>query len=206
MTVSEPASFMAGAAAPRRLVLLGATGSIGRSTADVIAHAPEGAFEVVSVAGGSDAAALAQTAIKLKASFAALADPAGAEALREALAGSGVRCGAGPKAVLEAALHDCDLVVGAIAGAAGVEPTHAALEAGRTIALANKECLVCAGGPFMRTAARVGARLLPMDSEHNAIFQAMGGADPSTVEKMILTASGGPFRTWTIPTGRWDRR
>ena len=198
MTISEPASVRAAqATAPRRLVLLGATGSIGRSTADVIAHAPEGAFEVASVAGGSDVAALAKMAISLKASFAALADPAGAGALREALAGSGIRNGAGPEAVLEAALQDCDLVVGAIAGAAGVEPTHAALEAGRTIALANKECLVCAGGPFMRTAARAGARLLPMDSEHNAIFQALGGADPSTIEQMILTASGGPFRTWT---------
>ena len=198
MTISEPASFKAGPVpAPRRLVVLGATGSIGRSTADVIAHAPEGSFEVASVAGGSDAAALAQMAIKLKASFAALADPASASALREALAGSGIRSGAGPEAVLEAALQDCDLVVGAIAGAAGVEPSHAALEAGRTIALANKECLVCAGGPFMRTAARAGARLLPMDSEHNAIFQALGGADPSTIEQMILTASGGPFRTWT---------
>ena len=198
MTISEPAFFKAGpAATPRRLVVLGATGSIGRSTADVIAHAPEGSFEVASVAGGSDATALAHMAIKLKAPFAALADPAGAVALREALAGTGIRSGAGPEAVLEAALQDCDLVVGAIAGAAGVEPTHAALEAGRTIALANKECLVCAGGPFMRTAARAGARLLPMDSEHNAIFQALGGADPSTIEQMILTASGGPFRTWT---------
>jgi len=198
MTISEPSAFPAGApAAPRRLVLLGATGSIGRSTADVIAHAPEGAFEVASVAGGRDAQALAQMAIRLKASFAALADPAGAQALREALAGSGIRSGAGPEAVLEAALRDCDLVVGAIAGAAGVEPTHAALEAGRTIALANKECLVCAGGPFMRTATRVGVRLLPMDSEHNAIFQALGGADPASVEQMILTASGGPFRTWS---------
>jgi len=198
MTISEPTVFPAASStAPRRLVLLGATGSIGRSTADVIAHAPEGVFAVASVAGGRDAQALADMAIRLKASFAALADPAGGEALREALAGSGIRSGAGPEAVLEAALHDCDLVVGAIAGAAGVEPTHAALEAGRTIALANKECLVCAGGPFMRTAARVGARLLPMDSEHNAIFQALGGADPASVEKMILTASGGPFRTWT---------
>jgi len=196
MTISDPSPIAAGAA-PRRLVLLGATGSIGRSTADVIAHAPEGSFQVVSVAGGRDVQALAQMAITLKVSFAALADPTGAAALREALAGTGIRSGAGPEAVLEAALQDCDLVVGAIAGAAGVEPTHAALAAGRTIALANKECLVCAGGPFMRTAARVGARLLPMDSEHNAIFQALGGADPATIEQMILTASGGPFRTWT---------
>ena len=198
MTISDPSAISGGRPAnARRLVLLGATGSIGRSTADVIAHAPDGAFEVASVAGGRDAQALAQVAISLKASFAALADPAGAGALREALAGTGIRSGAGPQAVLEAALYDCDLVVGAIAGAAGVEPTHAALEAGRTIALANKECLVCAGGPFMRTAARAGARLLPMDSEHNAIFQALGGADPATIDQMILTASGGPFRTWT---------
>ncbi len=198
MTISDPSAISGGRPAnARRLVLLGATGSIGRSTANVIAHAPDGAFEVASVAGGRDAQALAQVAISLKASFAALADPAGAGALREALAGTGIRSGAGPQAVLEAALYDCDLVVGAIAGAAGVEPTHAALEAGRTIALANKECLVCAGGPFMRTAARAGARLLPMDSEHNAIFQALGGADPATIDQMILTASGGPFRTWT---------
>ena len=198
MTISEPTVFPAASStAPRRLVLLGATGSIGRSTADVIAHAPEDSFEVASVAGGRDVQALADMAIRLKARFAALADPAGGLALREALQGSGIRNGAGPEAVLEAALHECDLVVGAIAGAAGVEPTHAALAAGRTIALANKECLVCAGGPFMRTAARAGARLLPMDSEHNAIFQALGGADPASVEQMILTASGGPFRTWT---------
>ena len=182
---------------PRRLVLLGATGSIGSSTADVILHAPIGTFEVEAVAGGRDPDTLAQVARQLGARFAALADPAGGPALRDALAGSGIRCAAGPEAVLEAALQPADLVVGAIAGAAGVIPTHAALEAGRTIALANKECLVCAGGPFMRTAARVGVKLLPMDSEHNAIFQALGGCHPDTIERMILTASGGPFRTWT---------
>jgi 1-deoxy-D-xylulose-5-phosphate reductoisomerase len=99
--------------------------------------------------------------------------------------------------VVEAALRPADLVIAAIAGAAGVEPTYAALEAGRAVALANKECLVCAGGPFMRAAARAKVQLLPMDSEHNAIFQALGGASPSTIDRMILTASGGPFRTWT---------
>jgi 1-deoxy-D-xylulose-5-phosphate reductoisomerase len=181
----------------RRIVLLGATGSIGRSAVDVVLNAPPGTFQVVAVVGGRDAGALAEVARKLGASFAALADPNGASVLREALAGSGIASGAGSTAVIEAALHPADLVIGAIAGAAGVEPTFAALSAGRTIALANKECLVCAGAPFMRKAAEQGTRLLPMDSEHNAIFQALGGADPATIETMVLTASGGPFRTWS---------
>ena len=181
---------------PRRLVILGATGSIGRSVAEVVAGAP-GRFAVEAVVGGSDALALAKTAIAFGARFAAVADPNAYAALRDALGASGVKAGAGPNAVIEAALHSCDMVVAAITGAAGVEPTHAALEAGRTIALANKECLVCAGAPFMRTAARVGARLLPMDSEHNAIFQALGTYQVADIERMILTASGGPFRTWS---------
>lgn len=181
---------------PRRLVILGATGSIGRSVAEVIAGAP-GRFCVEAVVGGSDAEALAEMAVALGAHFAALADPGGYRALRDALGGTGVTAAAGPQAAIEAALHPCDMVVAAIAGAAGVEPTHAAVEAGRTIALANKECLVCAGGPFMRTAARSGAILLPMDSEHNAIFQALGTHPAASVERMILTASGGPFRTWS---------
>ena len=99
--------------------------------------------------------------------------------------------------MVEAALHPSDLVMGAIAGTAGVKPTFAALEAGRTIALANKECLVCAGAAFMRQALASGTRLLPVDSEHNAIFQALGESDPASIEMMTLTASGGPFRTWT---------
>lgn len=182
--------------AQRRLVILGATGSIGRSTADVISHA-NGAFAVEAVAGGRDGDALARIAIELGARFAAVSDPAAYAELKEGLSGHDIEAAAGPAAVVEAALRPADLVVAAISGAAGVEPTHAAIEAGRTIALANKECLVCAGGPFMRTAARVGARILPMDSEHNAIFQAMGRSRTDEIEKMILTASGGPFRTWT---------
>ncbi len=183
--------------APRRITILGATGSIGKSTADVIAHAPAGRFEVEAVVGGRDGAALARMAIELGANFAAVADPEAYAALREGLGSAPIRAGAGPQAVLEAALRPSDLVVAAIAGAAGVEPTHAALGSGRTMALANKECLVCAGGPFMKAAARAGVQLLPMDSEHNAIFQALGGASPQTIDRMILTASGGPFRTWT---------
>ena len=185
-----------GTRAPRVVTILGATGSIGRSTAEVLSDIPD-EFRVTAVAGGRDAAALARMAIRLKASFAALAEPSGYAALKEALAGTGIEAGAGPEAVVEAALHPSDLVIGAIAGTAGVRPTFAALEAGRTIALANKECLVCAGPAFMRQALQSGTRLLPVDSEHNAIFQALGDADPASIEMMTLTASGGPFRTWT---------
>ena len=181
---------------PRKVVILGATGSIGKSTADVILGAP-GLFEVEAVVGGRDVEALAEVARTLRARFAVVADPTAHKALSAALAGSGIACGAGREAAIEAALRPADVVVGAIAGAAGVEPTYAAIAAGRTVALANKECLVCAGPAVMRAAARHGATILPMDSEHNAIFQALGGADPRSVERMILTASGGPFRTWT---------
>ena len=195
-TVTPSQTPPARGGAPRRLVILGATGSIGQSTADVISGAP-GLFEVEAVVGGRDVVALARVARELKARLAVVADPSVYSALRDELAGSGIEVGAGPEAAIEAALRPADLVVGAIAGAAGVEPTHAAVAAGRTVALANKECLVCAGPAFMRTAAAAGATILPMDSEHNAIFQALGGAAPSSVERMILTASGGPFRTWT---------
>jgi 1-deoxy-D-xylulose-5-phosphate reductoisomerase len=181
---------------PRRIVLLGATGSIGRSTVDLLERNPEG-FVVTAVAGGGDYEALAKVAKAVKAKFVAIRDPKAYAGLKSALAGSGAQVAAGREAVIEAALQDADLVVSAIVGAAGVEPTHAALAAGRNVALANKECLVCAGVPFMRTAARSGARLLPMDSEHNAIFQALGGASAATIERMTITASGGPFRTWT---------
>lgn len=180
----------------RSVVILGATGSIGRSTAQVLALAPE-RFNVTAVAGGRDAGALAATAIAVKAGFAALADESGYKALKDALAGTGIEAAAGAEAVVEAALHPADLVIAAIAGTAGVRPTHAAIAAGRCVALANKETLVCAGDAVMRTARNARARLLPLDSEHNAIFQALGDADWSTIERMTLTASGGPFRTWT---------
>ena len=179
----------------RSVVILGATGSIGRSTAEIIAGAG-GAFRVEAVAGGRDPQALARLARELGAKFAALADPCGYAQLKEALAGTGVVPAAGEEAVIEAALRPSDIVMAAIAGTAGVKPTFAALSAGRTIALANKECLVCAGAPFMRQAAASGTRLLPVDSEHNAIFQAMGDASLDTIEMITLTASGGPFWTW----------
>lgn len=180
---------------PRRLVILGATGSIGRSTADVIEGAP-GSFQVEAVAGGRDGAGLARMAIRLGARFAAVSDLSAYDELKDGLAGTEIKAGAGAGAVQEAALAESDLVVAAISGAAGVEPTHAALAAGRQVALANKECLVCAGELFMRTAAEQGTQVLPMDSEHNAIFQAMGASRVDEVEEMVLTASGGPFRTW----------
>ncbi|MBO0733511.1 MAG: 1-deoxy-D-xylulose-5-phosphate reductoisomerase [Methylocapsa sp.] len=181
---------------PWSVIILGATGSIGKSTADVI-HGANGAFRVEAVAGGRDPKALACAARDLGASFAALADPGGYAELKEALAGTQIAAAAGEDAVIEAALRPASIVVAAIAGTAGVKPTFAALSAGRVVALANKECLVCAGLAFMRQAAASRATLLPVDSEHNAIFQALGGAPLDTVEKITLTASGGPFWTWT---------
>jgi 1-deoxy-D-xylulose-5-phosphate reductoisomerase len=181
---------------PRRLSILGATGSIGRSCRQVIAAAP-GRFTVVSVASGHDGEALARCAIELRADFAAVADPASFAALKAGLAGSGIEVAAGPEGVREAALREADLIVSAIVGAAGLEPTFAAVAAGRTVALANKETLVCAGAAVMQTARRAGAMLLPMDSEHNALFQAIGARSPATIEMMTITASGGPFREWS---------
>ncbi|KAB1076045.1 1-deoxy-D-xylulose-5-phosphate reductoisomerase [Methylobacterium planeticum] len=178
------------------VTVLGATGSIGRSTTDLLAqHA--GRFRAGSLVGGKDVAALAKLAREMKAGFAALADAGAGPALREALSGSGIPNGAGESAVLEAVERDADIVVAAVSGAAGLKPTHAALRLGRTVALANKESLVCAGDAFMRDAARYKARLLPVDSEHNALAQALGDGRVSDVAKMTITASGGPFRTWT---------
>ncbi len=176
-----------------RLSVLGATGSIGQSVAKVLLAHP-GRFQVEALAGGRDVAALAQMAQRLGARFAAVADPDAGPALAEALAGTGIASGAGSSAVLEAAAREADIVVSAIVGVAGLAPSAAALGAGRRMALANKECLVAAGSFFMAEAARKGTELLPMDSEHNAIFQALSAAPASAVERITLTASGGPFR------------
>ena len=181
---------------PKIISILGATGSIGRSTAQILKLHPD-RFRVSAVAGGRDAEALAKTAIALGARFAALADASRYLDLKAALAKTDIECAAGPDAVAEAARRPSDLVIGAIAGTAGMKPTFAAIEAGRTIALANKETLVCAGTAVMESVTRHGAKLLPLDSEHNAIFQALGDADWRSIERMTLTASGGPFRTWT---------
>ena len=193
MTFTSRAS---GAGAPKRIVLLGATGSIGKSCARVILDNP-GRFQVEAVVGGRDGASLARTAIELGAKFAAIADPRGYAELKAGLSGRDIEVACGAQALEAAARWPADLVVSAIVGAVGLGPTYAAIESGRAIALANKETLVCAGAPVMRAVKRYGATLLPLDSEHNAIFQALGGRSPSEVVCMTITASGGPFREWS---------
>ncbi|WP_428525884.1 1-deoxy-D-xylulose-5-phosphate reductoisomerase [Roseibium sp.] len=177
-----------------RVTVLGATGSIGQSVADLIARNPD-RFEVVALVANSSADALAEMALRLKAKSAVLCDPGNYEDLKNRLSGSGIESASGVQAVLEAVDRDTDLVIGAIVGAAGLLPTMAAIKPGRRIALANKECLVCAGDLFMGRIAAEGAEILPVDSEHNAIFQVFEASHPDSIEKVILTASGGPFRT-----------
>jgi 1-deoxy-D-xylulose-5-phosphate reductoisomerase len=177
------------------LTILGATGSIGRSTADVVlAH--RNAIRVEAVVGGRDAKALAAVARRLGARFAALSNEAGGPVLKAELAGSGIASGAGESAVLEAVDRQADVVLAAISGTAGLAPTYAAMKPGRRIALANKESLVCAGQSFMNAAARIGAAILPVDSEHNALDQALAAGEREDVLCATITASGGPFRTW----------
>ena len=182
--------------APRRISILGATGSIGGSTIAVIGERP-GAYAIEAVTGNRNAAALAAIARQVGARVAVVADPAAYGELKERLAGSGIVAAAGPAAVIEAASRPVDLLVAAIVGSAGLAPTWAALNAGTRIALANKECLVSAGALFMAAARRVGVPILPVDSEHNAIFQLLDGRDPETIERITVTASGGPFREWS---------
>lgn len=179
----------------RTVTILGATGSIGRSTRAVIAENPE-RLQVAAVVAGRDAVGLARIARETGASFAAIADEGQGEELAAALAGSGIRHGAGREAVLEAVSRDSDIVVSAISGAAGLEATFAALTPDRVVALANKESLVCAGAAVMARAKAAGTRILPLDSEHNALFQVLGAEPISAIRTMTLTASGGPFRTW----------
>jgi len=180
----------------RTVTLLGATGSVGRSVRDVVAENPE-RLAIDTVVGGRDAEGLARVAIDVGARYAALADASAGAVLKQALAGTGIASGAGRAAVLEAVARPADIVVSAIAGAAGLEATFAALTPGRTIALANKESLVCAGEAVMARAAAAGARMLPLDSEHNALFQVLGQEPLDSIRSMTLTASGGPFRTWS---------
>ncbi len=181
----------------KRISILGATGSIGKSASDVILAGGE-AFSVEVVTADRNAVALAETARALGANCAVVADPAAGPALAEALAGSGIEASAGREALIEAAARPVDITLAAIVGAAGLAPTLAAIEAGSDIALANKECLVSAGALFVAAAEKAGVKLLPVDSEHNAIFQVLDSRDPNSVEKIVLTASGGPFRTWSL--------
>ncbi len=184
-------------AVTKRVTILGATGSIGSSTADLLRRDPA-RFAVEAVTAHRDAVALARLARELGARFSAVADPAAYAALKSELSGSGIEAAAGPQALIEAAQRPAEWVMAAITGAESLAPTLAAAERGAAVALANKECLVCAGALFMRRAAAAGASVLPVDSEHNAIFQALGSGRREDVRRVVLTASGGPFRTWTL--------
>jgi 1-deoxy-D-xylulose-5-phosphate reductoisomerase len=179
------------------VTILGATGSVGRNTVDLIARAP-GAFAVEALTANRDAARLAAQAKALGAKFAAVADPSSYGDLKDALAGTGIEAAAGPDAVVEAAARPSDWVMAAIVGAAGLAPTLAAIRQGKTIGLANKETLVCAGALVTAEVAKSGATLIPVDSEHSAIFQVFEPARIERVARLILTASGGPFRAWPL--------
>ncbi|MGR3374942.1 1-deoxy-D-xylulose-5-phosphate reductoisomerase [Pseudooceanicola nanhaiensis] len=181
----------------RRITILGATGSVGQSTIDLIARDPA-RFEVVALTGGRNVAQLAEDARRLGARLAVTAHEDCLDALRAALAGTGIEVAAGAGALCEAAARPADWVMSAIIGAAGLEPGLAAIGQGATLALANKETLVAAGPLVMAEAAASGATILPVDSEHSAAFQCLAGEDPAQVERLILTASGGAFRDWPL--------
>ena len=181
----------------RSITILGATGSIGASTLDLIRREAE-QWRVVALTANGNAIELAKLAIEFGAEIAVVADEASLPALREALAGSGIEAAGGAGALVEAASRPADVTVAAIVGCAGLAPTMAAIKRGQTIALANKESLVSAGEVMTAAVARAGATLLPVDSEHNAIFQCLAGNDLAHVRWITLTASGGPFRDWSL--------
>ena len=180
----------------KKVSILGATGSIGKSTLDLIERSPE-AFEVVALTASVNATALADAARRTGAKLAVIADETRLGELETALQGTDCRAAVGADALVQAAAGDADLVVAAIVGCAGLKPTMAAVEAGKTVALANKEALVTAGDLMTEAVRKHGATLLPVDSEHNAIFQSLAGSRIDQVSRIILTASGGPFRTAT---------
>ena len=182
----------------RRVTVLGSTGSVGCSTLDLMDQAETagtGVFEVEALTGGANIARLAEQARRWKPRLAVTADPARLDALREALAGTGVEVAAGDQAVIEAAARPADWIMAAIVGAAGLRSAWAAAATGATLALANKESLVCCGPALIERVRRSGGRLLPVDSEHSAIHQVFPHEAPERVAKLVLTASGGPFRT-----------
>ena len=178
----------------RSISIFGATGSVGMSTLDLIRRDPD-AYRVVALTANSDVDGLAALARETCAQVAVIGDPAKYGALKASLAGSGVEAAAGEAALVDAARAGADWTMAAIVGCAGLRPTMAALEAGRTVALANKESLVSAGALMMAMANRTQSTLLPVDSEHNAIFQCLAGSSLDDVARITLTASGGPFRT-----------
>ncbi|HEX5238430.1 MAG TPA: 1-deoxy-D-xylulose-5-phosphate reductoisomerase [Sphingomicrobium sp.] len=181
----------------RKIAILGATGSVGKSTLDLVERNPD-RFEVVAVTAGSNAESLAQIARRTGAKLAVVAAESALKELRGLLAGTNCRAEAGEAALVEAASGEADLVIAAIVGCAGLMPVMAAVEAGKIVALANKEALVTAGKLMTAAAASHGATLLPVDSEHNAIFQCLAGSSKGDVSRLVLTASGGPFRTSSL--------
>ena len=191
--MNSPDSFRHLENGVRRVTILGSTGSIGQSTVDLLLRNPDG-FEVEALTAYRNPLRLAEQARALRARFAAIADSSHYPALKAALSGTGIEAACGADALTEAALRQADWVMAGIVGAAGLAPTLAAIRRGAIIALANKEVLVCAGTLVMQEVARCGATLLPVDSEHNAMWQCFDFARIEAVEKIILTASGGPFR------------
>ena len=181
----------------RKVSIFGATGSIGQNTIDLIDRNPA-AYDVVVLTGGSNIGKLAEDARRLKADIAVTAHEDRLADLRSALTGSGVEAAAGQVALTEAAARPTDWVMSAIVGAAGLPPGLEALKQGATLALANKETLVCAGALVLDTARKHNAQVLPVDSEHSAVFQALVGEDINAVERIIITASGGAFRDWPL--------
>ena len=181
----------------KKVSIFGATGSIGQNTIDLIARAPD-AYDVVALTGASNITQLAEDAQRLNAQLAVTAHEHLLDDLRDALSGTGVEAAAGTQAINEAAARPADWVMSAIIGAAGLAPGMEALKQGATLALANKESLVCAGQLMLDTATAHGATMLPVDSEHSAVFQALIGENISAVERIIITASGGAFRDWPL--------
>lgn len=182
-----------GGTAPRRVTILGSTGSVGCNTVDLIEREP-GRYRTVALTAHRNVRLLAEQARKLGAELAVIGDAALYGELKELLAGTGIEVAAGPASVIEAASRPSDWIMAAIVGAAGLEPTLAAVRRGAVVGLANKECLVCAGELLTKEVTAHGARLLPVDSEHNAIYQVFDFDNPHSIERVILTASGGPFR------------
>ncbi len=181
----------------RRVSIFGATGSIGQNTIDLIKRAPDD-YDVVALSGARNIAQLAKDARDLRADIAVTADEALLPDLRAALEGSGIEAAAGAEALNAAASRPADWVMSAIVGAAGLAPGLKALEQGASLALANKESMVCAGALVKATAKHHGGRVLPVDSEHSAVFQGLIGEDINAVERIIITASGGAFRDWPM--------
>jgi len=183
----------------KTVTVLGSTGSIGGSTLDLVGRSPE-KYRVVALTARRDVAGLAGQIEKFAPEFAVIADASLYKELKSRIGHSATELAAGPEALVEAGRRQSDWVMAAIVGAAGLAPTMAAVQRGASVALANKECLVCAGDLMMQAARAAGAKILPADSEHNAIFQVLEERNRDGLEKIILTASGGPFRDW--PTDR----